>query len=727
MKKHLCIVRGLLFCLFAVSLLPVWAGRIDEEEALRKAVAFMQKQSTSSRMAKMSRVPAQFVAAATADGDQPIYIFNRDGGGYVVVSGDDRTFDILGYSYTGKIDVDNMPANMRAWLENYSVAISNLPDDVVPCRSEAQDVKPSIEPCLKTEWNQGEPFNRTAPLLYYTEDEVDKCERAVTGCSSTALAQVMYYYRYPDAVLVNLEGYDDKAYINGDEVPYSVAAVEAGTPIEWEKMLTSYDTYNKNYTEEQADAVARLMQYIGTACHSMYGLSTATSITKEVECMYMFGYKDAHLVSREDYGDYQEWVNRVYEEIKAVGVVPFGGSTSSGGGHSFVIDGYENDCFHVNWGWGGYCDGYFRLDVMNPYESSESQNKWYSEGQTFIGGLGPKGEGAIKAKGLFECAGFRFGEEGQTYAIDGDNNIVSSFELYISNYSIPHFSAYVAFAVYAYNGTLISVNRCFGTEPIGIDLYNSVGGGGNCFITVPSLDGIYKVVPVCAAVNPDETGEISWEPMLKSENHTVYLNVKNGQATVSYIAPEEPSAISLTVSEEAGWATLYTPYCALDFSSLKGSLTAYVATVDGECVKLTSVDDIPANTGVVLRGAGSYEIPIIADAKNQTQGELTGSAFPTNYDGDALYINYVLTRGDDAMQFNPVISGTIAAGKAYLQLPKSAGASLRVVVVDSEVTSVSDIEVADEGNAMLYNVVGQPVNGSYKGIVIKNGKKYLNR
>ena len=83
------------------------AGQIDEQQAREKAKSFMEKRPLTRGVRTLQRV---FVSLATASAmesvnDAPLYIFNFDGGGYVVVSGDDRTAEILAFSEHGHIIV----------------------------------------------------------------------------------------------------------------------------------------------------------------------------------------------------------------------------------------------------------------------------------------------------------------------------------------------------------------------------------------------------------------------------------------------------------------------------------------------------------------------------------------------------------------------------------------------------------------------------------------------
>ena len=191
------------------------------------------------------------------------------------------------------------------------------------------------------------------------------------------------------------------------------------------------------------------------------------------------------------------------------------------------------------------------------------------------------------------------------------------------------------------------------------------------------------------------------------------------------IAKEGDYPVEITA---AGWATLYTPY-ALDFSGVSG-LTAYTAAVDGDNIVLTEVADVPANTGVVLKGAAdTYDIPVIASSET-AKGELTGNvSSATACPAPAGHTYYILTKDGDKAQFNPATSDEIAAGKAFLDVTTGGGIKVFNVIVDGSATGVEApvaAEVAVE-DGIYYNLNGQQVTKDYKGIVIVNGKKFYNK
>ena len=177
----------------------------------------------------------------------------------------------------------------------------------------------------------------------------------------------------------------------------------------------------------------------------------------------------------------------------------------------------------------------------------------------------------------------------------------------------------------------------------------------------------------------------------------------------------------------AGFATLYSGN-ALDFSDLSSELTAYTATVAGSTVTLTPVDDIPANTGVVLKGtAKTHYVPVIASSST-AKGDLTGNTTAaTAYNAFSGYDLYMLAlNGKNEAQFTLANAGEIAAGKAFLKLIHSGSRSLSVVFADDETTAIRGIENGEmKVKNSFFDLQGRRVAQPTKGLYIVNGKKVI--
>ena len=299
----------------------------------------------------------------------PFYIFNVGSGeGFVIVSADDRTPSVLGYSDSGTFDPDNLPDNFRAWLnalneEMDAIATGQVDCDIAAVTRKAPVIRHSISPLLTTTWNQNEPYNR---LLLDTLVYSDKC---YTGCVATAMAQLLNYHAQrsgkPEGTTANIP-----AYITGN-LQYRVKGVEQGTSFDWANMQNNYYPNAQIRTEQQrqqADAVAQLMHVCGAAVRMNYSKTasgTDSWLVPDALKTY-FGYDQAtRMANRYDY-TLSQWNELVYSELAEQRPVYITGA-SSGGGHAFIIDGFDGDeMFHFNWGWGGHCNGYYLLSLSNP-------------------------------------------------------------------------------------------------------------------------------------------------------------------------------------------------------------------------------------------------------------------------------------------------------------------------------------------------------------------------
>jgi len=180
-------MKKLLFTLLAVTAtLAMNAEQVSRQEALKKAQQFMPGKSFI-----IANSPNLVRGDESSIAETELYILNADGGGFVIVSGDDRTEPIIGYSDKGEFRLDNMPDNVRKWLDSYVEQIKSIEKGTQPVRAGTRGAaKPAILPMIQTEWNQGSPYNRMCPTSGTTN--------CLTGCVATALAQVMYYYKWPE-------------------------------------------------------------------------------------------------------------------------------------------------------------------------------------------------------------------------------------------------------------------------------------------------------------------------------------------------------------------------------------------------------------------------------------------------------------------------------------------------------------------------------------------------
>ena len=365
---NLCVLT----CMTATSLF-VGAATIDVNTA----------RSTASNYLKIyaSNTPGSLRAPATSDiklahaeassaisGANAYYAFNITGGGFIIVAGEDRAYPVLGYSDQGHLDYNNLPDNFKALMRGYKEEIEYLqahPElKVTPAVRTNRGT--GVAPLIKSNWGQEMP--------YYLQCPVYNGEYCVVGCVATAMAQVMYYWRYP--VSCNSVG-SYYCYDIGQTIPALPA-----TTFDYNKMLPSYchwdwdrsELIQDTYTDEQAQEVAKLSRYCGQAVDMGYSPEGSGAYTfDQLSAMIDFGYSsDARDVEKngwwgmtENYTT-AEWEAMIREELDMRYPILYAANDPQAGGHAFICDGYNSEgLFHFNFGWYGTCDGWYVSTALN--------------------------------------------------------------------------------------------------------------------------------------------------------------------------------------------------------------------------------------------------------------------------------------------------------------------------------------------------------------------------
>ncbi len=342
------------------------AAPVTRYQAQEKALQFMNEKGMLSESAEMAyRAPRR---GQNAEENAYYYVFNAaDNGGFVIVSGDDRTTEVLGYAYKGSFNEAALPVHIKSFLQTYADEIQYLDDANItasqraPRREAKQDFAP-IEPLMKSRWDQGSPYNDLCP------------SGCPTGCAATSTAQVMYHHKWPAQTTAEIARY--RSYSNG----YNLSAIPEGTVIHWDAME---DTYSYRSSAESRQAVAELMKYVGQSIKMDYDYMGSGAYSSDMgpalnDC---FDYQVTQLY-RYNY-TLEAFEDSIYQQLAQDCPVIFNGM-STGGGHSFVVDGYDgNHYFHINWGWGGESDANFLLSVLNPYNNTSYGASSSSDGFSF--------------------------------------------------------------------------------------------------------------------------------------------------------------------------------------------------------------------------------------------------------------------------------------------------------------------------------------------------------
>lgn len=374
--KRLLHIQFLLVLLLALGYSSLQAKRITQWQAQQQAYSFWGKQMPQKAKAK-SRT------ATTASPSDAYYVFNNDAGGFVIIAGDDAVTPVLGYTSTGSFDAENLPDGLKDLLKSYERQIAALGDNYVANQTATRTAFTGEKLLNTAEWNQMAPFNKYTPNNY------------VTGCVATAGAIVMKHHGYP------AKGTGSHSYTwNGKDLTANFEH-----DYDWANMPTKYTVGN----DEAFDGVARLMSDLGVAVEMNYakGGSGASMEDLLTALKKYFGYsKYARLLAIADLGA-EVWNDRLRAEIDANRPILYSAVDSNKGGHSFVIDGYKDESFSVNWGWGGYCDGFYRIGALNPETGGKPLGDQYNLSQSAVFSLQPSdGEEVISNLGFIKVDGY---------------------------------------------------------------------------------------------------------------------------------------------------------------------------------------------------------------------------------------------------------------------------------------------------------------------------------
>ena len=355
MKKYLsCIVLLWLSCSVMI------AKPIDKQKALQIASHKLVSNSNMKKAPSVKRLQADIVFnAVNKTGNPYLYaVYAKDRDGYVLVSGDDRFEEILGYSDNGTFDINEMPDVQRAWIQGYIDEMKSLDAKNYAPLQEVRSTPSwsAIKPMTTTKWYQMAPFWNNLP-------EIDGL-RCVTGCTTTAMAQMINYWGKktgkPAGTIAPIPAYQTKRGIQLEELPTTV--------FDWSLMANNYV---ETTTDQQQAEVAKLFQYIACGLQTEFGTSPMGGSSGESThvlptLLNYFGFDNT--ITMESRATYllADWNEMVYNELAHQRPVMMG-ADRTGSAHAFIVDGYDGDgMFHVNWGWLGRSDGYYRMSVMDP-------------------------------------------------------------------------------------------------------------------------------------------------------------------------------------------------------------------------------------------------------------------------------------------------------------------------------------------------------------------------
>lgn len=637
MKKNFLLLL-LLMLLLSVSAI---AGPRSYQQA--KAIAQRQAAMFGIEMdaevtASAKAAPRMSVSSAVSPSATCYYVFaNGEDKGFTIVSGDDRMPEVVGYSAQGTYDPDHLPANYVGFMKAYQETVEALlkgDAQVSGGLAEARQWRAeragtaAVAPLLGSiKWNQYEPYNNMCPLYKGTN-------RSVTGCVATAMAQVMMYYQYPKELKATIKAYTAKSY--GIQIP----EISSGATYDWDNMLPDYS--KSDYNSAQADAVAKLMYHCGAAVKMDYGPSSGANVTPTILATY-FGY-DADLMQdlTRTVFTLQQWMTLIDNELKAKRPILYSGQASDGG-HEFVCDGSDgNGLYHINWGWGGYQDGYFDLTILQPTKGgagSGSAVDGYNRNCSMIIGIAPDNGKVDEPLASYpQIMSLNYGNDcGITWTKTTRANVSDKFQAEattcFSNQSTTAFSGYFAYGIKMANGTIARVSDYNGlwklpaVKPDG-RTYGTYDQNPTLTISYPFPQGINVIYPIYSSDTKN------WHVCSFYNNQPFIINVDATKLT------PVTTPLAVTVTAEDGLYTGMTNPLTVTFTNsmdmeFNGLVNIYTNTKDNTKPNSPDFDlyiTIPARGSVTRQielpeTSSSQQYLWITDVANKEAAIVNGQLF----------------------------------------------------------------------------------------------------
>ena len=482
----------------------------------------------------MRRVPGRLPQAAAPSrvvASSDTYIAVNTSEGYVLVGADDRLPEVLGYGDNGGFDEAAMPPALRFWLQCYAeeAETATRPFEAPVWQSQATG---AVEPLLSCQWNQSAPYNNMAPA--YNESG----SKAAAGCVATAMAQIMYYHRFP------ARGTATHSYLwvctATPSLSKTLSANFGNTTYDWANML---DSYKNSYTTVQADAVATLMYHCGVAVDMGYGSSSGayTNNVPKVLRDY-FGY-DANYQRVQKVVYSADSLNRIIHSELVSGRPVLVSGQNDEGGHAFVCDGADNyGYFHINWGWGGSNDGYYLLTALNPGKSQGigGTTKGYNRSTSFYIGLQPAQQTTPVAIPQMADSTFIISDLSFTRSTAFSVSILK-----MQNFGLTNFSGYYGVGLYDEDEhELIAVLKQSDNYSLSAGYYRTTPATLSS-IKIPSSvpDGNYHLCVIF------KDGNYDWMRMMSTaDDYYLSLSVEGNQVTIYPNDAEPEMALTQAIS-----------------------------------------------------------------------------------------------------------------------------------------------------------------------------------
>jgi hypothetical protein len=352
----------ILLLLSTISLVSfAFAGRVGFEDARKVALnAYFEKVNLYHHAIAFNELTLKDYYTVKSEGEDIFYAFNFESLGFILVAAEDAIEPVLGYTFSSYYSPENQSDNFRGVMSEYTSQITYLRDHHMTAGKSIAALwnkylsqgttyilpekgGKDLEPILTSTWNQDWPYN-----YYCPPDASGPGGHVYVGCVATAMAQVMYYWRYP------LQGSGSHSYY---QYPYGTLSANFGeTTYEWNGMVDN--------TDQLVNLPVALIGYhcaISVDMNFSPDGSGAYSDDVPYAIRTYFGYSNTAQYLQRSMYQIDVWKGMMRDELDLGRPLYYSGRTPANEGHAFNVDGYHisDDMFHFNFGWSGSGNGWY--------------------------------------------------------------------------------------------------------------------------------------------------------------------------------------------------------------------------------------------------------------------------------------------------------------------------------------------------------------------------------
>lgn len=375
------ILHTLFLALCAVTFtLSAFAAPVPKQQLLQLGQeAFRQKKAAILQDPATEEIKSYFFIEENNETLMAVLNFSH---GFIIMAADDASIPVLAYGFEGEFTMETAAPGAKMFLEQYQKEISAIrslalepAEDVQTAWQELKNhqakntLEEVVSPLLTSTWNQTKYYNQYSPQDENSPSGYDG--RTPNGCVAVAMAQIIYYYRYPSQGTGQHTNHTDYG---------SFTVNFSNETFNYEVMEDALSGYNNE--------VAKLIFDCATSVDMSYAPDGSGAYSENVPdaLSTYFQYSPQANYSSKWGTNNSQWRNYLKTDLNANRPVYYSGYSSEGG-HAFVCDGYNSDNhFHFNFGWGGSSNGFYALNNSDTYSNAVGG---YSSGQSCIRNIYP--------------------------------------------------------------------------------------------------------------------------------------------------------------------------------------------------------------------------------------------------------------------------------------------------------------------------------------------------